>query len=186
MKDPNLRWFQNNIKTSKALLIVPQLIKAAFFFGLEGGSGVLIVRNEDANDWSEPAFYTLGGLSFGLQAGGQVSEVIVMARTQEAVEEFSYLSFKLGGDASIAVGPYGLGIEGATSPANLGTDFLSFSRSQGAFAGISFEGVMLYTNDDSNKAYYGKELLPIEIIVEKKASNPHAAGLRKAAVKAIE
>ena len=91
MKDPNLRWFQNNIKTSKALLIVPQLIKAAFFFGLEGGSGVLIVRNEDANDWSEPAFYTLGGLSFGLQAGGQVSEVIVMARTQEAVEEVPFV-----------------------------------------------------------------------------------------------
>ena len=185
MEDPRLKWFKNNVKTSKALLIVPQMLKGAFFLGAEGGSGVLIVRNEDTNDWSEPAFYTVGGISFGFQWGGQASEVIVMARTHVAVEEFMSSSFKLGGDAAIAAGPYGLGVEGATSP-NLGADFLSFSRSKGAFAGISFEGSILRISDDSNRAYYGKEVRPIEILLEKAVSNPHSAGLRKAAVKAIQ
>ena len=108
-----------------------------------------------------------------------------MARTHVAVEEFMSSSFKLGGDVSIAAGPYGLGIEGATSP-NLSADFLSFSRSKGAFAGISFEGSILRISDDSNRAYYGKEVRPIEILLEKAVSNPHSAGLRKAAVKAIQ
>ena len=185
MGDTRLKWFQNNVKTSKALLIVPQLLKGAFFFGAEGGSGVLIVRNKDTNDWSEPAFYTVGGISFGFQWGAQASEVILMARTQGAVEEFNTSSFKLGGDASVTAGPYGLGVEGATSP-NLKADFLSFSRSKGAFAGISFEGAIFHVSDDSNEAYYGKEVRPIEILHGKEVSNPHSAGLRKAAMKASQ
>ena len=185
MKAPHLMWFQNNVKTAKALLIVPQLLKGAFFFGAEGGSGVLIVRNKDTNDWSQPAFYTLGGLSFGLQWGGQASEVILMARTDGAVEEFSSSSFKLGADASIAVGAYGAGIEGSTSP-NLDADFLSFSLSQGAFAGVSFEGAAFYENEDSNKAYYGKKVRPMDILFKKSVNNPHSAGLRKTAMEAAK
>ena len=185
MDDPRLKWFQNNIKTSKALLIIPQLLKGAFFFGAEGGSGVLIVRDNDTNDWSEPAFYTVGGVSFGFQWGAKASEIIVMARTQGAVEEFNSSTFKLGGDASFAAGPYGLGIEGATSP-NLSADFLSFSRSKGAFAGVSVEGIILHASNNSNEVYYGKELQPIEILHEKTVSNPHSAGLRIAATKASQ
>ena len=64
MEDPRLKWFQNNVKTSKALLIVPQMLKGAFFFGAEGGSGVLIVRNNDTNEWSEQAFYTVVWISY--------------------------------------------------------------------------------------------------------------------------
>ena len=94
-------------------------------------------------------------------------------------------SFKLGGNASVTAGPYGLGIDRATSP-NLKADFLSFSRSKGAFAGISFEGVMLYINDDSNKAYYGKKVRPMDILFKKSVKNPHSAGLRKAALKATK
>ena len=113
MDDPQLTWFQDHVKDAKALLIIPQLLKGAFIFGAEGGSGVLIVRDQDANNWSNPAFYVLGGLSFGFQWGGQASEVIIMARTDGAVEHLYTSSFKFGGDASIAAGPYGAGIEGS-------------------------------------------------------------------------
>lgn len=184
MEDPHLTWFQDNVKDAKALLIIPQSLKGAFIFGAEGGSGVLIVRDKDSGDWSYPAFYVLGGLSFGFQWGGQASEVIIMARTDGAVEKLYTSSFKLGGDASIAAGPYGAGVEGATS-ANLNADFLSFSRSKGAFAGISFEGAVIYASDDSNQAYYGKAVRPIDILLKKSATNPHADGLRKAAKKAV-
>lgn len=184
MDDPHLTWFQDHVKDAKALLIVPQSLKGAFIFGAEGGSGVLIVREKDSNDWSHPAFYVLGGLSFGFQWGGQASEVIIMARTNGAVEKLYTSSFKLGGDASIAAGPYGAGVEGSTS-ANLNADFLSFSRSKGAFAGISFEGAVIYASDDSNEAYYGKTVRPIDILLKNSASNPHADGLRQAAKKAV-
>jgi len=71
MDDPQLTWFQDHVKDAKALLIVPQLLKGAFIFGAEGGSGVLIVRDKDSNNWSHPAFYVLGGLSFEFQWGGK-------------------------------------------------------------------------------------------------------------------
>ena len=185
MDDPQLTWFQDHVKDAKALLIVPQLLKGAFIFGAEGGSGVLIVRHKDSNNWSDPAFYVLGGLSFGFQWGGQASEVIIMARPDGAVENLYTSSFKLGGDASIAAGPYGAGIEGSTT-ANLNADFLSFSRSKGAFAGISFVGTVIYASDDSNEAYYGKAIRPLDILTKKSATNPHADGLREAAKKAVQ
>ncbi len=185
MDDPQLTWFQDHVKDAKALLIVPQLLKGAFIFGAEGGSGVLIVRDKDSINWSNPAFYVLGGLSFGFQWGGQASEVIFMARTDGAVESLYTSSFKFGGDASIAAGPYGVGIEGSTS-ANLNADFLSFSRSKGAFAGISFVGAVIYASDDSNEAYYGKAIRPLDIFVKKSATNPQADGLREAAKKAVQ
>lgn len=185
MQDPHLTWFQDHVKEAKALLIVPQLLKGAFFIGADGGSGVLIVRGKNSNDWSQPAFYILGGLSFGFQFGGQASEVVIMARKDGAVEKLYSSSFKLGGDASIAAGPYGAGIEGATS-ANLNTDFLSFSRSKGAFAGVSFEGAVIHASDDSNEAYYGKAVRPIDILLKHSVVNPHSDGLRESAKEAVQ
>ena len=185
MEDPHLSWFQDHVKEAKALLIVPQLLKGAFFIGANGGSGVLIVREKDSNEWSQPAFYILGGLSFGFQFGGQASEVIIMARTDGAVEKLYSSSFKLGADASIAAGPYGAGIEGSTS-ANLNADFLSFSRSKGAFAGISFEGAVIHASDDANEAYYGRPVRPLDILLKHTVTNPHSEGLRHTAKKAVQ
>ena len=179
MEDPNLTWFQDHVKEAKALLIIPQQLKAAFFFGADGGSGVLVARDDKTREWGEPAFYVLGGLSFGFQFGGEASEVIILAMTQGAVEKLYSSSFKLGGDASVAAGPYGAGVEGATS-ANLNADFLSFSRSKGAYAGVSLEGSIIYADDDSNQAYYGKKIRPVDILVTKTVENEHSAGLRQA------
>ena len=185
MADTNLSWFHDNVKDSKAILIVPQLLKGAFFFGGSGGSGVLVVRDQETGTWSGPAFYVLGSVSFGFQFGGQASEVVIIARTEGAVEKLFSSSFKLGGDASIAAGPYGAGVEGATS-ANLSADFLSFSRSKGVFAGISLEGAILGTSDDSNRAYYGKDVRPIDILVKKTVKNSHSVGLIEAVAKAAK
>ncbi len=185
MNDSNLTWFQTHVKDAKALLIIPQKLKAAFWIGVDGGSGVLVSRDEQTGEWSEPAFYLLGGLSVGLQFGGEASEVIILAMTQGAVEKLYASSFKLGGDASIAAGPYGAGAEGSTS-ANLNADFLSFSRSKGVYAGLSLEGSIIYTDDDSNEAYYGKKVRPVDILVTKSASNKHSSGLRQAIMAATQ
>jgi lipid-binding SYLF domain-containing protein len=185
MGDPNFTWFRDHVKNANALLIIPQQLKAAFWFGVDGGSGVLVTRDEQTGAWSEPAFYDLGGLSFGFQFGGEASEVIILAMTQGAVEKLYASSFKLGGDASIAAGPYGAGAEGATS-ANLDADFLSFSRSKGVYAGISLEGSIIYVNDDANEAYYGKKVRPVDILVIKSVKNKHSAGLRQAIMTATK
>ena len=174
MKDPDLTWFQDHIKDAKAILVIPQQLRAAFFLGADGGSGVLLARDEQSGEWSQPAFYVLGGLSFGFQWGGEASEVILLAMTPEAVENLYASSFKLGGDASIAAGPYGGGIEGSTSP-NLNAAFLSFSRSKGAYVGVSLEGSIIYASDDANESYYGKKVRPVDILVKKAVENPHSS-----------
>ena len=184
--DPEFTWFQDHLKEAKALLIIPQQLKAAFIFGADGGSGVLIARDERTKEWSEPAFYVLGGLSFGAQFGGEASEVIIMAMTQGAVEKLYSSSFKLGGDLSYAVGPYGgAGIEGATS-ANLNADFLSFSRSKGIYLGVSLEGSIISVDDDANEAYYEKNVRPVDILVTKTVKNAHSSGLRQAIMSATK
>ena len=183
MNDPNLTWFQQHVKDAKALLIIPQQLRAAFFVGADGGSGVLVARDERNGQWSEPVFYTVGGLSLGLQFGGDASEVILLAMTQGAVDSLYASSFKLGGDASIAAGPYGGGIEGATS-SNFDADFLSFSRSSGAYAGVSFEGSVIYTDDDANEAYYGKKVRPADVLISHSVTNGHSSELRQAVERA--
>ncbi len=178
MEDPNLTWFQDHVKEAKALLIIPQQLKAAFFLGADGGSGVLVVRDKQTGAWSHPAFYVVGGFSFGFQWGGQAAEVILLIRTEGAIEKLYSSSFKLGGEASITAGPYGTGVEGATS-ANLDADFLSFSRSKGAYAGVSLEGSVIFTDDEANAAYYGKTIRPVDIFVVKSVKNDHASDLRR-------
>ena len=185
MDDPNLAWFQSHVKEAKALLIIPQQLKAAFFLGADGGSGVLIARDDQTGEWGEPAFYVLGGLSIGFQFGGEASEVIILAMTSGAVEKLYSSSFKLGGEVSVAAGPYGGGVEGATS-ANLNADFLSFSRSKGVYAGISLEGSIIYANDESNEAYYGKKVRPADILLIKSVKNEHSSALRQAIMKATQ
>jgi len=100
LRDPNMTWFRDHLKDAKGVLIVPQLLKAAFFVGGSGGSGVLLARNEKTREWSDPAFYTLGSGSFGLQFGAEASEAILLVMTPRGVEALLTSTLKLGGDVS--------------------------------------------------------------------------------------
>jgi len=175
MCDENMTAFRDLIKKAHAVLIVPSLLKGAFIVGASGGSGVLLVRDTEKGSWSDPAFYTLGGASFGLQIGGQSSEVILLAMTDRGERSFLGNSFKLGADAGIAAGPVGMGASAAT--ANLSADILSFSRSKGLYGGISLDGAVVAVRNSLNRAYYGKEVSPAEILVSRAVTNPKAATL---------
>ena len=85
MADKEMDWFHNNLKDAKALLIVPNLLKAGFIWGGSGGSGILVARDGKTGDWSQPVFYTIGSVTFGLQIGGEAAEVIMMIRTKKAL-----------------------------------------------------------------------------------------------------
>jgi len=131
--DPSVGGSIRDLKgETKALFIVPQFIRGAFVFGGAGGSGVLIVRDDTTKKWSEPVFYTIGSASFGLQVGGDVSEMIFVVRNQKGLEEFYRSDFKLGGDVSMAVGPVG---EGASAK-GIAADLVAYAKKKGAFAGI--------------------------------------------------
>ncbi len=179
MADSNMSWFRDHIKDAKGIFIVPQLLKAAFFFGGEGGSGVFLVRDDKTGTWSEPAFYTMGAGSFGFQFGAQASEIVLLVMSQRGVESLLSNTFKLGADVSVAVGPVGAGIEGSTAM-NLSADMVSFARSKGLFGGVSVEGAVIAIRDESNRRYYGKEARPVDILVKQTVMNPHSADLKAA------
>jgi lipid-binding SYLF domain-containing protein len=181
--DPNMTWFRDHIADAKGLFIVPQYLKGAFFFGAAGGSGILMARDEKTDAWSEPAFFMMGAGSFGFQFGAEAAEVVLLILSQKGVESLLLGNFKLGADGSVAVGPVGAGVAGATTP-NLSADLLSFVRAKGLFAGISLDGAVLKAKDEWNSAYYGKPVTPTDIIIRRDVQNPYSERLREAIVNA--
>jgi SH3 domain-containing YSC84-like protein 1 len=172
MRDKDYSWIHNNIGKAKGVLIYPQVLKAGFIFGGSGGTGVFVARDEKG-EWSQPTFYTIGSVSFGLQIGGEAAEVIVLCMSQKSVDALMTSQVKLGGDTSIALGPVGAGAKAAVT-----ADFISFAKSKGIYAGLNLEGSVIAVRDSLNDAYYGAKLSPIQIIVEKKAANEGSAVLR--------
>lgn len=159
---------------AKAVMVYPQVIEGGFVLGGSGGTGVLLVR--DANgSFSGPAFYTMGGIKVGFLAGGQSAETILLINTQKALDSMLSTKVKLGGDASVAVGPKGAGQSGTVT-----ADIVSFSKAKGAYAGMSLDGQVIDIRDGLNAAYYGKPSSPVDILIKKTVSNPGAMPLQSA------
>ena len=179
MRDKDYEWLRENIKKAKGVLIYPQVLKAGFILGGSGGTGVLLAKDSKTGEWSDPAFYTLGSVSYGLQIGGEAAEVVVLVMSQKGVDALLTSKFKLGGDTSIALGPVGAGAK-----ANITADFISFAKSKGLYAGLNLDGSYLDVRDSLNKAYYGKEATPVDIIVKHSVDNTGAVPLREELKKA--
>jgi lipid-binding SYLF domain-containing protein len=173
MKDENYKWLQENLKNAKGIVIYPQVLKAGFILGGSGGTGVLVKREEKSGRWSPPAFYTMGAVSFGLQIGGESAEVILLVMSQKGMDSLLTSKFKLGGDASVAAGPVGIGAK-----SDVTADFISFARSKGLYAGLNLEGSLIEVRDSLNNAYYGKKVSPADIVIREEAKNPGADALR--------
>jgi lipid-binding SYLF domain-containing protein len=150
---------------ARAIIIVPNLIRAAFFFGGRGGNGVMMVRGPDGT-WSPPAFYTLGGISWGLQVGGQTSELVIVVMTEKGVNAIMSREVTLGGDAGLAIGELGQGIDASTG-IGLKSDMYAFARSQGLFVGVSLDGSVITPRETWNQQIYGQGATPKSILVER-------------------
>lgn len=164
------------MREAKGVLIVPNLIKAGFFLGGQGGNGVLLVRQGD-RQWSMPAFYTLGAGSLGLQFGVQDAEMVFMIRTDKALDALMKDQAKLGVDASVAVWNVGGGVSAATTT-NLGGDIVAFGTVKGLFGGGAFEGGAIIRRGDLNQEYYGQAVDAAAIVKQGAARNPQADPLR--------
>lgn len=159
---------------AKAIVVIPNRWRAAFFLGGAGGDAVMIARNKDGT-WSQPTFFAVGAGSLGFQWGVEKSEVVLLVMTQRGMEHLLSTSVKLGADVSLAAGPIGAGAKAQT------TDILSFSRSRGVYGGVSLEGAVLKTRRNFNTAYYNAEVSPAEIIYKGEVYNPSSASLQNTA-----
>ena len=166
--------FGEQVKRAQAVFIMPSQWKGGLLFGGSGGKGALLVRNKATGQWSEPAFYTLGSGTFGLQVGLQKSELVLLVMTEKGADAFLSTSFQLGGNVGFAAGPKGKG-EGAAN-----TDILVYQRSKGVFAGAVFEGAVVAVRDNLNHAYYGEAVSPSDILVRGTVFNPQALELKRA------
>ena len=182
MADNEIQAIRDLMTKAQGVFIAPQVLKGAFIIGASGGSGVFVAREDAAKQWTGPAFYTIGSVSFGLQIGGEASEIILLAMTTRGVSAMLSSTFKLGADASVAVGPVGAGASAAT--AALSADIIAFSRAKGLYGGISVDGAVVAVRGDWNHAYYGKAVEPADILVRRTVSNPQSAGLIAAVSKA--
>lgn len=176
--DENFSWLREYLKKAKAVLIFPQILKGGFILGGSGGTGVVMTRSSVTGPWSDPAFYTLGSVTFGFQIGGEASEVVMLAMTQKAIDSVLASSLKLGGDVSVAIGPIGAGAKGSATIPEVTADFVSFSKTKGLYGGLNLEGSVLEVRDSLNSAYYGKAVKPADILSKKSVSNSGADGLR--------
>jgi lipid-binding SYLF domain-containing protein len=170
LRDPDMAWFQHNLRRARAVLIAPEVVKAGFIFGGSGGRGLVLAHDAATNQWRGPAFYTLATASVGFQAGVAVSEVVTMVMTDKGVNTLLAPSAKLGGDASVAAGPVGAGASGDVT-----TDFVSFARSKGVYGGLNLDGTLITINNDWNSAYFGKSVLAPDILVRGNVQSKQAA-----------
>ena len=139
---------------AKCIAIIPSSLKAGFIFGANYGKGVATCRT--GTGWSAPAFFRLTGGSFGLQIGGQASDLVLIIRTDRGMQNLLSSKFKLGGDASAAAGPVGRDAQAATD-LTMRAQVLTYSRARGLFAGVSLNGSVINQNDADTRAFYGKE-----------------------------
>ena len=167
---------ESMLQKARAVLICPRVFKAGFIIGGSGGDCVLVARAANGT-WSYPAFFEIGSASVGLQLGLKDSELLLMVMTDKGLNALLSSHVKLGADASVAIATLGGGVEGATTTA-VGADILAYSRSRGAFAGLSIEGSVLTARPTWDQVYYGRQVDTRAVVIQMAVSNPGADPLR--------
>jgi len=139
---------------AEAIGIFPTTVSGAFIFGGRFGTGVVVARDPKTRKWGAPAFYTIGGASFGFQIGGQATDIVLVITSRKGLNGLLKDSFTMGGDAAVAAGPVGRKGEVSTDLL-MQASILSYSRSKGLFAGIALQGAVVSQDKEENKALYG-------------------------------
>jgi SH3 domain-containing YSC84-like protein 1 len=178
LDDPNFQYMRVYVQNAYAVLIVPEMLKAGFFFGAEYGVGVLLVRDPQSGAWGQPAFYSLYGGSFGVQVGGTTSDMVFTIMNEGAVDQLISNNVQFGGDMGMAFGRVGLGV-GAGTTTQFGEDVYAFSKSKGLYGGVTLDGTVVAPKHDWNEAYYGRPVDPKQIVREPAGSRTDIAALHE-------
>jgi lipid-binding SYLF domain-containing protein len=148
---------QDLLEKAYCIVIVPGVKTGAFIVGAKYGKGYLSCRSGGGHGWSAPASVRIEGGSFGFQIGASATDLIMLVKSERGAEKLLQSKFTIGAEASIAAGPVGRTATAQTD-AQMHAEILSWSRSQGVFAGIALEGATLREDLDDNAALYGTKL----------------------------
>ena len=161
---------------AECVIVVPGMKKGGFIVGGSFGRGAISCRGKGKMGWDAPVMVELGGGSVGFQIGAEATDVVMLVLNREGIDSLLKSKFTLGGEASVAGGPVGRSSTAETDAA-MKAKILSYSRSRGAFAGVSLNGVTLHQDEGANKAVYGKQLQADEILAGGLATPPGAKPL---------
>jgi len=162
------------LEDAECVAVVPSVKKFAFGFGGQYGRGTVVCRSGEGGPWGAPSMIALDAGSFGFQIGGSAMDLVLFFMTPDGIEHLLKDKFTLGGELSVSAGPKGRTAEAATDIA-FQAEILSYSRSQGLFAGVSLEGASLRPDHDANEALYGRAIDPRTILIEGSVPAPDAA-----------
>jgi SH3 domain-containing YSC84-like protein 1 len=172
MDTPDKSIPQDLLDRCACVAVIPGMKKGAFFFGANYGKGVISCRTESGNGpWSSPSMLLMSGGGFGLQIGAQATDLVLVVMNLSGVESLLDSKFTLGGDASVAAGPVGRNASAKTDVL-MGAKILAYSRSKGAFAGLSLNGEVVRADQNANFVLYKKDLKPRDILFNKMAEVP--------------
>ena len=178
---PDTRIPDEVMGSAECVAVVPSMLKAGFVFGARYGRGVASCRTPKG--WSDPAFFTIEGGSFGLQIGGQAVDLIMVIMNDEGMQNLLSSKFKLGVDASAAAGPVGRHVEGDTDW-KMRAQVLTYSRARGLFAGLTVNGAVISQDKDATRELYGR-LVPFKTILTGAIQTPQGAEPFVSAVKKV-
>ena len=144
----------NILEQATCVGVVPGLIKGAFVFGAQYGQGVVTCRT--GHGWSAPVFIRMAGGSWGLQIGGQSTDLVLIAVNDHGFQDLLKNKFKIGGDAAASAGPIGRNSQASTDW-KMNAELLTYSRSKGLFAGIDLDGTVVSQNREDTELYFGQD-----------------------------
>jgi len=171
------------VEKAAGVVVIPGLIKAGLGIGGKHGSGVLSIKDANGN-WSEPVFVKMTGGSIGWQIGVSSTDLVLLFMREKNIRSVLDGEFTVGADATVAAGPVGRSGSADTS-AKLDAEIYSYSRSRGAFAGVSIDGSRIYIDQSAGAAYYGKDATPKAIIARKGEDGSPGARFRAALAKLL-
>jgi lipid-binding SYLF domain-containing protein len=153
------------LQVAEALIVVPDMFKIGFGVGANLGKGIAMVR-QDNRTWSNPVIITMGGGSLGLQIGAQETDIVLVFKNRQGLENLVAGSMTLGADLGIAAGPIGVATEAGTDT-KFNSEIYSYSRSKGLFAGVSLKGQKVEIDKSSNLSLYGKLVSAADIFANR-------------------
>jgi lipid-binding SYLF domain-containing protein len=167
MRSPDREAASQLMGNGVAVAIFPSVLKGAFFVGAQYGQGVMCAYDKKTQTFSTPAFFTIGGGSFGFQFGAESADLIFVVMNQRGLESLLKGKGTLGADVSVAAGPVGRKAQAETDVL-LKAEIYSYSRVKGVFLGVALQGAVIAPNNEANRDFYGEFLFPQDILLHKR------------------
>ncbi|ACZ11917.1 lipid-binding SYLF domain-containing protein [Sulfurospirillum deleyianum] len=162
MRDSKIKIPPRVLANTQAIAVFPATIEISLFLGGKTGNGVMVVKRSDGT-WSYPFFVKLGGAGLGFQVGVEKKDILMLFKSRDIVKKLANNKMTLGVDASVAAGPAG-DSAGRGSEVDFSSEVYTYTKTQGAFVGVSFDGSVMNHDYDKNIELYGNNVMPEQII----------------------